>query len=67
MIAPDVERIEAMGIRCITGDFAAEGDVVRHASDRVAATLLALAMRTSTACPHLAHPAAASSLVDHKS
>ncbi|HZD48035.1 MAG TPA: gluconeogenesis factor YvcK family protein [Silvibacterium sp.] len=44
VIAADVERIEAMGIRCVTGDFAAEGDVLRHASDRVAATLLELAM-----------------------
>jgi len=44
VIAADVDRIEAMGIRCITGDFAAEGDVLRHASDRVAATLLSIAM-----------------------
>ena len=28
----DIERIEAMGIRCITGDFVAEGDLLRHAS-----------------------------------
>ncbi|HEX3470500.1 MAG TPA: gluconeogenesis factor YvcK family protein, partial [Silvibacterium sp.] len=28
VIAPDIERIEAMGIRCIPGDFAAEGDVL---------------------------------------
>ena len=27
-IEPDVERIEAMGIKCITGDFAAEGGVL---------------------------------------
>ena len=40
VIEADVERIEAMGIRCITGDFAAEGDVLRHAADRVAATVL---------------------------
>nr|WP_236657572.1 uridine diphosphate-N-acetylglucosamine-binding protein YvcK [Acidisarcina polymorpha] len=39
-IDPDVERIEAMGIRCITGDFAAEGGVLRHAADRVAETVL---------------------------
>jgi len=39
-----VERIEALGIRCITGNFAAEGDVLRHASDRVAAQVLSLAM-----------------------
>jgi uncharacterized cofD-like protein len=44
LIQPDVERIEALGIRCITGNFAAEGDVLRHASDRVAAQVLSLAM-----------------------
>ncbi|MBV8113181.1 MAG: YvcK family protein [Silvibacterium sp.] len=48
VIAADVERIEAMGIRCITGEFAAEGDLVRHASDRVAETLLAIAMGGGT-------------------
>ncbi len=46
VIRPDVERIEAMGIRCITGDFAAEGDVLRHDSARVAQTLLELAGAT---------------------
>jgi uncharacterized cofD-like protein len=44
VITADVKRIEAMGIQCITGDFAAEGDVLRHASDRVAATVLGLAL-----------------------
>jgi len=43
-IQPDVDRIEAMGIRCITGNFADEGDVLRHAADRVAARLLELAL-----------------------
>jgi uncharacterized cofD-like protein len=38
----DIERIEAMGIRCITGDFVAEGRVLRHDSDRVTETLLEL-------------------------
>lgn len=38
----DIERIEAMGIRCITGDFVAEGDVLRHAADRVTEALLTL-------------------------
>jgi len=38
----DIERIEAMGIRCITGDFVAEGDLLRHAPDRVTEALLAL-------------------------
>jgi len=40
-----------MGIRCITGDFAAEGDVLRHASERVAATLLELAAGTAAGIP----------------
>jgi len=38
----DIERIEAMGIRCITGDFVAEGDLLRHAPDRVTEALLTL-------------------------
>jgi uncharacterized cofD-like protein len=41
-IVADIERIEAMGVRCIAGDFASEGTVVRHASGRVTSTLLAL-------------------------
>jgi hypothetical protein len=43
-IEADVERIEALGVRCITGDFAAEGDVLRHAADRVSLTLLRTGM-----------------------
>lgn len=45
VILADTEKIEAMGIRCITGDFADEGDVVRHASDRVAEALLQIPLR----------------------
>jgi uncharacterized cofD-like protein len=41
-IVPDIEAIEALGVRCIAGDFAAEGDVVRHAADRVADAVLRL-------------------------
>lgn len=41
-IVPDIKRIEAMGVRCITGDFASEGNVVRHDADRVTGALLAL-------------------------
>jgi uncharacterized cofD-like protein len=43
-IQPDIERIEALGIRCITGSFADEGNVLRHAADRVAAQALSLAL-----------------------
>ncbi len=46
VIEPDIERIEAMGIRCITGNFAAEGDVLRHDAPRVARTVLELAGAT---------------------
>lgn len=42
-IQPDIERIEAMGIRCITGNFAAEGDVLRHDAERVARTMIEIA------------------------
>ena len=41
-IIPDIERIEALGVRCISGDFASEGNVVRHAAGRVTGALLAL-------------------------
>lgn len=39
-IEPDIERIEALGVRVIVGDFAAEGSVLRHDADRVADTLM---------------------------
>jgi len=45
----DTGRIEALGIRCITGNFAEEGDVLRHAADRVTDALLALPMRALAA------------------
>jgi len=41
-IIPDIERIEALGVRCIAGDFASEENVVRHAAGRVTGALLAL-------------------------
>ncbi len=47
-IVPDIERIEALGVRCIAGDFASEENVVRHTASRVADTVLELA-QTRTA------------------
>jgi len=41
-IVADIERIQALGVRCIAGDFASEEAVVRHDSDRVTGALLAL-------------------------
>ena len=42
-IVADVERIEALGVRCITGNFASEDTVVRHMASRVADMVLELA------------------------
>lgn len=44
-IEPDCEAIEKLGVRCITGNFADEGDVLRHASIRVTDTLLKLGLQ----------------------
>jgi uncharacterized cofD-like protein len=41
-IVPDIDRIEALGVQCIAGDFAIEENVVRHAASRVTGALLAL-------------------------
>jgi 2-phospho-L-lactate transferase/gluconeogenesis factor (CofD/UPF0052 family) len=41
-IEPDCDRIEALGVRCIAGNFAAEGDVLRHDAARVTESLLRL-------------------------
>ena len=41
-IVADIERIEGLGVHVITGNFASEGSLVRHASDGVADALLAL-------------------------
>jgi uncharacterized cofD-like protein len=41
-IRADIERMEALGVRVVAGDFASEGDVVRHAAGRVTSALLQL-------------------------
>jgi len=41
-ILADIDRINALGVRCIAGNFASEEAVVRHASARVTGALLAL-------------------------
>jgi uncharacterized cofD-like protein len=44
-ILPDIERIEALGVRVVPGNFAAEGDTLRHNADHVAETLLDLGLK----------------------
>ncbi len=46
-IEVDVERIEKLGVRCITGDFASEENVVRHAANRLTGAVLALGHNNS--------------------
>lgn len=41
-IEADVRRIEDLGVRCITGDFASTENFVRHTADRVTETILRL-------------------------
>jgi uncharacterized cofD-like protein len=43
-IEADLDRVRALGVEPITGNFLYEGDVLRHDYDRVADTLLALAV-----------------------
>jgi uncharacterized cofD-like protein len=47
-IKADIEHIEALGVRCIAGDFASEEAVVRHAANRVTGALLALGQFASS-------------------
>jgi len=41
-IQPDIDRVESMGVKCIVGNFLSEGDVLRHAADRVTGALMEL-------------------------
>lgn len=43
-IEADIDRIEALGVRCVTGSFAAEGGVLRHAAEPVTQELLRLGL-----------------------
>jgi uncharacterized cofD-like protein len=52
-ILPDIERIEALGVRCIAGNFASVDSVVRHAPGRVTGALLALGQTLSGLRPGL--------------
>jgi hypothetical protein len=44
-IEPDLDRIRALGVEPIVGNFVHEGDVLRHSYDLVAETVLHLALR----------------------
>ena len=48
-IEPDLDRIRALGVEPITGNFVHEGDVLRHSYDHVAHTVLQVALQASAA------------------
>jgi len=39
-IEPDIDRVEAMGVHCVVGNFLSEGDVLRHNPETVTGALL---------------------------
>jgi hypothetical protein len=43
-IEADLERVRALGVEPVTGDFVHEGDLLRHDYDRVAERVLALGL-----------------------
>jgi len=45
-IEADLERVRSLGVEPITGDFAHEGDVLRHDYDHVAERLVELGSRS---------------------
>jgi uncharacterized cofD-like protein len=49
-IKADIKRIEALGVRCIVGDFASEESVVRHNANRVTTELMALGNSAPSYC-----------------
>jgi uncharacterized cofD-like protein len=51
-IKADIERVEALGVRCIVGNFAIEEQVVRHNAYRVTNELLALGRSASAKSTH---------------
>jgi uncharacterized cofD-like protein len=50
-IEADLERIRALGVEPVTGNFVHEGDVLRHDYDRVAERVLALGLERLTLTP----------------
>lgn len=54
-IVPDIDRMEALGVKVVTGNFAAEGDTLRHNADRVAETLLHLGLGIDQQALHTQH------------
>ena len=47
----DLDRVRALGVEPITGNFLHEGDVLRHDYDLVAETLLSLCMTSASSVP----------------
>ena len=52
-IEADVERVRALGVEPITGNFVYEGDVLRHDYDKVTEALLAIGFRERRKRPRI--------------
>ena len=48
-IVADIEQVERLGVRCITGDFLHAEEVLRHNYERVAEVLLELGLKRKRA------------------
>ena len=48
-IEPDLDRIRALGVEPIAGNFVHEGNLLRHDPDRVTEALLSLALKSTVA------------------
>ncbi len=57
-ISADLERIEAMGVKAVTGNFVHEGDVLRHDYDQVTEKLLDVGFRERRKAPRVEAPVA---------
>ena len=58
-IEPDLDRIRALGVEPITGNFVHEDDLLRHNYDRVAETLILLAQQRTLSTHTFSTPALA--------
>jgi 2-phospho-L-lactate transferase/gluconeogenesis factor (CofD/UPF0052 family) len=50
-IEADLDRVRALGVEPVTGDFVHEGDLLRHDYDRVAERVLALGLERVAFAP----------------
>ncbi|GAC1365425.1 MAG: hypothetical protein NVSMB3_14030 [Acidobacteriaceae bacterium] len=55
-ILADLERVESMGVKCVTGNYVHEGDLLRHDYDQVTEKLLTVGFRERRNAPRAESP-----------